>query len=271
MLLCVVFAAIVTQGMAFGGNTVKMGASDPSKSDRSKFDRSKFDRSKFDSSKFELPVYDPSQKPSGRPGLEVPVDIAPLGVIEVQVLGPSGGPLAIAQHGANPAWTALTEFDMVASELAEQGYRVLLPNLHSNPKAAPGVFGISISDADFQKVLVDLVELEGNASGELPLLLGKSWGGGAVARFAANNPNMVQKLVLVAPGAPKVEAQGAQALSMPLQVFWAKDDPITPFSDAAVFQEHAPRVVVHVVDTGGHNVLPEYTDPILAFAASPRP
>ena len=56
---------------------------------------------------------------------------------------------------------------------------------------------------------------------------------------------------------------------MPLQVFWAKDDSIVPVSGVAVFTEHTPQAVVHIVDTGGHNALPEYTDPILAFAASP--
>ena len=55
---------------------------------------------------------------------------------------------------------------------------------------------------------------------------------------------------------------------MPLRVFWAKDDPVTSFSMATVFQEHAPQVVLFAVDTGGHVVLPEYTDLILAFAAS---
>ena len=63
---------------------------------------------------------------------------------------------------------------------------------------------------------MDLVELhtsEGNARGVLPLLLGKSWGDGAVARFVANVPDVVQKLVLVCPD-PEVQAQMAQALSM---------------------------------------------------------
>ena len=177
-----------------------------------------------------------------RPGEELSW-ICHLGMLKVQVVGPPDGPLAIAVHGSNPGWTAITEFDMVASRMAEQGHRVILPNLHSNPKAAPviAIFGEGISDVDFHKLLVDLVELhtsEGNARGVLPLLLGKSWGGGAVTRFTANVPNVVQKLVLVCPG-PKVQAQTAQALSMPLRVFWAKDDPVTPFSFAAVFQEQA--------------------------------
>jgi pimeloyl-ACP methyl ester carboxylesterase len=161
------------------------------------------------------------------------------------------------------------DFDMMASRMAEKGYRVLLSDLHSNPKAASK----AISDADFQKVLVDLVELrtsEGNARGVLPLLLGtgKSWGGGAVAGFAANVPDMAQKLVLVCPD-PEVQAQMAQALSMPLRVFWAKGDSVSPFSSATVFQEHALQVVVHAADTGGHFFLPKHIAPILAFATSP--
>jgi hypothetical protein len=145
----------------------------------------------------------------GRPGVELSW-IYHLGMLEVQVMGPPDGPLAIAAHGLNPGRHAIRDFDMVASRMAEKGYRVLLPNLHSNPKAAIK----AISDAGFQKVLVDLVELrtsEGNARGVLPLLLGKSGGDGAVARFAANFLGMVQKLALACPD-PEVQAQMAQAL-----------------------------------------------------------
>lgn len=214
-------------------------------------------------------VYDPSQKPSDRPGVEETVMIPGLGLLEVQVVGPKGGPLVIAQHGANPEWIAITEFDAVAAALAEEGYRVLLPNLHSNPNTTPAIFGPTISDEDFQRVLEELMELEGDGSGTLPLLLGKSWGGGATAIFAANNPDVVEKLVLVAPANPNLNAETVEKLTMPLQVFWAEDDPIVSVSGVAVFQEHAPQADIHIVETGGHKVLPEYTDPILAFAGPP--
>jgi pimeloyl-ACP methyl ester carboxylesterase len=155
-------------------------------------------------------AYGPSRKPSGRPGIGLPANTPPLGMLGVQVLGPPGGPLAIAMHGANPAWNAITEFDVAASRLAEEGYRVLLPNLHSNHFPAPSTFGPSINDAGSHELLVDLVELHTsgtNARGVLPLLLGKSWGGGAVTRPPANPPEMVQRLVLVCPG--PVQAQTA--------------------------------------------------------------
>jgi len=286
MILCVVVAAIVTHAMAFAGGTLKM---QENKFETPQFGQFGMKGSQFGgkgpfgpskSSPFPFPanfkpkVYDPSQKPSNRPGNEQRVNIPGIGLIEVQVLMPRSrsiqGPLAIAQHGANPDWSAITEFDAVAAELAEEGYRVLLPNLHSNPNTKPAVFGKSISDADFEQVLVQLINLEGDGSekAELPLLLGKSWGGGAAAIFAANNPNMVEKLVLVAPPPNRGgNAENVQKLSMPLQVFWAKDDPIVPVSGVAVFEEFSPQADIHVVDTGGHKVLPEYTDPIVAFAA----
>jgi len=219
-------------------------------------------------SDFTPQVYDPSKKPSDRPGVEVSVDVPGIGAVEVQVMGPKGGPLAIAQHGSNKEWSAITEFDAVASELAGQGYRVLLPNLYSNPNTTPAIFGEGISDAEFQRVLEALMEFEGDGSGALPLLLGKSWGGGAAAKFAANNPSVVKKLVLVAPAPKGTTPEIVRALQMPLLVLWAKDDPIVPVSGATVFQEHSPGADSHliVVDTGGHVVLPEYNDPILAFA-----
>jgi pimeloyl-ACP methyl ester carboxylesterase len=294
MLLRLLFATILTDVAAFGTAPfdpskfgTAAGSSGPSKFGAAvgSFDLSKFgatggDSSKFgdaagsfDLSKFSSPApYDPSKKPSDRPGVDVAVDTH-LGLLEVQMLEPPGGsgPLAIAFHGSNPSWTHIMEFDIVASRLAEQGYRVLLPNLHSNPKAAPAIFGESFSDANFSRILMDLVELhtsDRNDRGVLPLLLGKSWGGGASARFTAKYPNMVSKLVLVCPG-PAASVQTVQALSMPLRVFWARDDPVTPFSFAMVYEENAPQVELFAVDTGGHLVLPEYTDPILAFAASP--
>ena len=101
------------------------------------------------------------------------------------------------------------------------------------------------------------MELEDGGSGVVPLLLGKSWGGGAAAKFAANNPSVVGKLVLVAP-APKVStAEIVRALLMPLLVLWAKDDPTVSVSGAAVFQEHSLRINLRadshviVVDTVG--------------------
>eukprot|EP00808_Paulinella_micropora_P007618 g2291.t1 len=62
-----------------------------------------------------------------------------LGSIEVQVFGPSAGPLVLALHGLNPAGPIRYEWDNTAYQVSQQGYRVIIPQLHSNPRTAPAV------------------------------------------------------------------------------------------------------------------------------------
>jgi len=186
-----------------------------------------------------------------------------LGEVICQVLGPEKGPLAVAFHGMFNSPSVISEWDKIAVGLASSGYRVLLPNLHSNPKTAPPGFGpfgaAGIADVDFQQLALSLI-----GDSQPALLLGKSWGGGAVAKFAAKHGNLVERLVLVCPACKDEEI--AKQLTMPVLLMWAEDDWITKFEDTKVYQQHTAQLQLVSVETGGHLILPEYTDPLLEFA-----
>ena len=65
------------------------------------------------------------------------------------------------------------EWNDVAVALAEQGFHVLQPDLHTNPKTKPGVLG----EADFVDLIKDLVRLNEH----VPQLPARGQGGGVLA------------------------------------------------------------------------------------------
>jgi len=174
------------------------------------------------------------------------------GVVEGTEFG-SGTKLAITIHGMNPA--LVNEWRAVAVRLGEEGYHVLSPNFHSNPKTAPG----SLTDQDTITVLRDLMTAAGAA--RIATLLGKSWGGGRALTFATQS-DVLDRLVLVAPaGSPE------GTVSCPTALFWAEDDPTIPvLSSEGIRQALSQEYLFHLEPVGGHKILPEYTEHIVSFA-----
>jgi len=106
--------------------------------------------------------------------------------------GPLRGPVVVAVHGiATPSlvWQAVSE------GLNRMGYRVLVYDL----------YGRGLSDAPrglqdsafFSKQLSDVLEHE--RLGEDVILMGYSMGGAIAADFASENPQIIKRLVLIAP------------------------------------------------------------------------
>ena len=89
----------------------------------------------------------------------------------------------------------LHEWDACAQACAEAGFRVLLPNFHSNPRTAPGL-ALGVGEDDVMKILVTAISAH---SKEPVILMGKSWGGAVAAKFAQRHPDMVRQLVLICP------------------------------------------------------------------------
>ncbi|CAL1132265.1 unnamed protein product [Cladocopium goreaui] len=116
-----------------------------------------------------------------------------LGEISVQSFGPENGPVVIAIHGMSSA--VLREWDVCAEACAEAGFRVLLPNFHSNPRTAPGL-GLGVGEEDVMKILVTAISAH---SKDPVILMGKSWGGAVAAKFAQRHSDMVRQLVLICP------------------------------------------------------------------------
>ena len=89
----------------------------------------------------------------------------------------------------------LREWDVCAEACAEAGFRVLLPNFHSNPRTAPGL-GLGVGEEDVMKILVTAISAH---SKDPVILMGKSWGGAVAAKFAQRHSDMVRQLVLICP------------------------------------------------------------------------
>ena len=194
--------------------------------------------------------------------LETPFTFTtPLGDVSARIFGtPRGTNFVLCVQGKSPNVDVVTEWQATARALASNGWCVLLPDLHTNPKTKPGV----ISAEDVANVL--LAALKHHSVDAPIVLLGKSWGGGQATRFAASSSaQQVSKLVLVAPSLddPKMAAQ----LAMPVLLFWAEDDTVVPMERAAAYTDgiDAKRLTFTKVASGGHRVLDEYIPSIVRF------
>lgn len=115
------------------------------------------------------------------------------GVTHYQWLGPARGPVVVAVHGLttpSPVWYGIAE------RLGGLGYRVLVYDL----------YGRGFSDAPrgtqtgdfFAQQLADL--LDHQKLGEDVTLMGYSMGGSITTHFAAQHPDRMRRLILLASG-----------------------------------------------------------------------
>ena len=196
----------------------------------------------------------------------------PLGDVSTEVHNSEGKTTIVAVHGFNSALTG--EWGVVAAHLASHGYRVLMPNLHSNPATKPG----TISHDGFERVMLALADRSAPltlADGSTPLIwMGKSWGGANVATFAARHPKAVAKLVLTAPALGRSEIADVcaqlNAAGAPMLLLWAEDDPVVPFGNSKVWSSTCSRVQLHSEPTGGHRILPGYATAVADFVKGAR-
>jgi len=108
------------------------------------------------------------------------------------VAGPESGPVVILVHGFSVPYYI---WDTTFAALADSGFRVIRYDL----------FGRGYSDRPdtnyngtlFERQIVDLIDAL--AIGEPVDVIGLSMGGAITVRFAANNPELVRKIVLVDP------------------------------------------------------------------------
>ena len=114
------------------------------------------------------------------------------GVTHFQWFGPSRGPVAVCVHGLT---TPSFVWRPIAEGLASMGFRVLVYDLygrgHSDRPRGDQ------DDAFFVRQLEEL--LEHQSVRDDVTLLGYSMGGAIVTAFAARHPDMLRRLVLLAP------------------------------------------------------------------------
>mmetsp|Transcript_18222 Transcript_18222/g.29108 ORF Transcript_18222/g.29108 Transcript_18222/m.29108 type:complete len:325 (+) Transcript_18222:63-1037(+) len=203
------------------------------------------------------------------------------GGVVVRTFGSAGCRGVVMIHGANP--TVVWEWERTARLLAQNGMRVLIPNLHSDPKTKPSAHG---DEAVIQ--LLDLLAMQlhnesgrpdGSAqdlkrgqqnSGDI-IMMGKSWGGGQALRYTAARPSVVHKIVLVAPmggGDTPSIWRGRGPSGMEALLLYAQDD--STFAPTRAHKEPQLKSVlnklqVHHIPTGGHTVSPEFDPVITSF------
>ena len=125
---------------------------------------------------------------------DAPGRFAPLsrGATHYQLLGPSGGPLAICVHGLS---TPSFVFEALAAFLIGRGYRVLLYDHYGRgysdrPRGRQDAWFF----ASHLTELLDHLDLNERFD-----LYGYSMGGSIAAAYAAQNPSSVKQLILLAP------------------------------------------------------------------------
>ena len=106
------------------------------------------------------------------------------------------GTPVIFVHGSGPGASGWSNFKGNYPAMVDAGYRTLVPDL-------PG-YGYSSKPEDAQYTLDFMVAaLEGFVEAlqlQDCILIGNSMGGAVCIRFSVNNPKLVKKLVLMAPG-----------------------------------------------------------------------
>jgi len=142
-----------------------------------------------------------------------------LGSVKVRQFG-TGRRLVIALQGKSAQEDVIDEWVPTATALAaDAGHCVLLPNLHSNPHSAPG----TVNSTDVDKIICAFFHF---FEATEAILMGKSWGGGEALMFAAQHPEMVTKLILVAPSLVDVTFIPKVA-TLPIALFWVPTPALT--------------------------------------------
>jgi len=111
--------------------------------------------------------------------------------------GKSGGPVVVFLHGSGPGNSAWANFQFNKEAFAETGYRVIMPDM----------IGFGYSDkplylGDYTlKLFCDTLMAGLSEMGvESCSFVGNSLGGGVAIQIALDNPDFVEKLVLMGPG-----------------------------------------------------------------------
>jgi 4,5:9,10-diseco-3-hydroxy-5,9,17-trioxoandrosta-1(10),2-diene-4-oate hydrolase len=106
------------------------------------------------------------------------------------------GPAVVFIHGSGPGANAYSNFSLNYPTIADAGYRVVLPDMigfgHSSKPA-----GIDYTLDLFTATCTELLDALGI---QRCVLVGNSLGGAIALKIAMDQPQRVQKLVLMAPG-----------------------------------------------------------------------
>ena len=193
-----------------------------------------------------------------------------LGDIEIRKIGNfafRSGKAVVCLNGINP--NLGNEWITVAEKLGARGYRVIIIDFHSNAKTKPKMVWGGISDFDVHLIIKESV-ISHLLGDDKVILLGKSWGGRQAALFTQKYPNLVSRLGLVCPASSDESlVAGVKEANTPVYLAWARDDYVKWYSNVDTWKRVLGNAVeVQSADSGGHFILPEYTDRIVQFVTA---
>lgn len=127
--------------------------------------------------------------------------------VRYRTTGPDDAPMVIMLHGFTDS---LHTWDAVADNL-EDRFRVIRPDLPGHGLSGPNPDGDYSNAAlvSFVGAFIDAIDAQN------PVLMGNSLGGLAAWRFAAQNPEQVSGLVLLAPGGVPYNGLGDTPVPVP--------------------------------------------------------
>lgn len=202
----------------------------------------------------------------------------PFGEMQVREFGEPSGPLAVLVHGMGDSDYIREEFNPVATRLADEGFHVLLPNFHSAPRELrPG----RLTGEVFRELLSgplshrnEMIPSRYRAAAKPRMLvMGKSWGARMAAEAGALDEVVATALVVPSLG-PKAGGAMLPHIHGALGVFLVKDDDVVDYdgaSSAIKLVLGSREVTWKVALKGGHRVLPEFLEPLVAFAKAALP
>ncbi|HSG17962.1 MAG TPA: alpha/beta fold hydrolase [Anaerolineae bacterium] len=179
--------------------------------------------------------------------------------------GEPGAPLVLGIHGWSQrnGWHT---WQPLMGPLATAGFHVVCLDMPGWGQSEAWSGGL-LSAHDGVSAVVQAIDGLADASANL---MGKSWGGGIALKVALDHPQRVKKLVLTAPAFREPKRLGA--LSQPVLMAWAEDDPVIPYQYASQFVDAIPNVELVTYPTGGHSAGPknagQFAPKVISFLGS---
>lgn len=163
-----------------------------------------------------------------------------------KLAGEPTAPLVLGIHGWSQrnGWRT---WEPLMAPLATAGFCVVSVDMPGWGDS-PAMDALPLGGERAAQVVVDVMN---GLMKDTAVLMGKSWGGGVAIETALAFPERVSKLILTAPAFRQPERLAA--LTQPVLLAWAEDDPVIPVGTTAVYREHIPHVQVVTYPTGGHS------------------
>ena len=174
----------------------------------------------------------------------------------------------IAIHGASPSLKY--EFMKVSEVLAQNGFMMILPDLHSNENTRPG----NLKDIDIINNVITKGIIDKYLQGRKPILMGKSWGGQWSAQLVIANPNRFLSLVLIAPAInPNSDVISLLGRSKNLRVLllFNEDDQVMISGEKNIPNSMKnndylnKQLTIYSNKHGGHRIVDTFIEPIMEF------